>query len=567
MKIIINTELYGLNLKIKRVKSLHKIIFLYLLISFPFIAFSQWSISSSVNTPVSTALLDQQEVRIVSDGRKGAIAAWEDFRFNLSFADIYVQRIDSNGMVKWQNNGLAVCNNIFDQRNLSITETPDHGAIISWSDARNGNWDIYAQKVDSSGTIVWASNGVPVCVKALHQQDVKSVSDMNGGAYFVWVDSVAGFFDIYAQHLDANGNQLLAANGLPVCTSLDKQINARIDIDGSGGCIITWMDKRFGDYDIYAQRIDMNGSVQWTNNGVLVGASAGNQSNPKIEPDGAGGAIIVWQDFRNSNDYDVYAQRINSSGVVQWAPGGVGVCTLVGSSQSAVEVSTKGGINGAIIAWKDGRAGGGASQIYMQMINPSGVAQWASNGILIGNGINPNLCEDGTGGVIVTWQDSSFGDWNVMSQRVDASGNVLWTPGGEKVGSAVDNQTGPKNISDGNGGSIYAFQDKRNLSDFDIYAHHLYSYGSAVGIKENTSGNKKSLCYPNPINNTSVISFEANGKDWFIEIFDSKGLRIHQEKIVGKNSKVLDERYSIGVYFYRIQDVYGNISCGNFVVN
>ncbi|MFN5182779.1 MAG: T9SS type A sorting domain-containing protein [Bacteroidota bacterium] len=527
---------------------------------------AQWDINSLVNTPVSTAILDQQEVRLVSDGFGGAFITWEDFRSNLSFADIYVQRIDKNGFAKWTPNGVNICSNIFDQRNVSISQATNSSAIISWSDARNGNWDIYAQKVDSIGYTQWASNGVPVCVKALNQQDVKSVPDLSGGAYFVWTDSVAGFYDLYAQHLDANGNQLLPAGGLAVCTALDKQINAKIEVDGSGGCIITWMDKRFGDYDIYAQRIDATGNIAWTNNGVLVSSFPGNQSNPKIEPDGAGGAIIAWQDNRNSNDYDVFAQRINSSGAAQWNAGGVGVCTLIGSSQSAVEISTKGGVNGAIIAWKDGRAGGGASQVYMQMLNPSGAAQWTSNGILIGNGINPNLCEDGSGGVIVTWQDSTLGDWNVMGQRVNASGNILWTSGGEKVGNATANQMSPKNVYDGNGGSIFTFQDKRNLADFDIYAHHLYGNGSAVGIFEQVKTKKYSACYPNPVNENSLIVFETSAQQWTLEVFDNLGRIVYSVEVKDTKKVKLSKKLEGGIYFYNAKDIVGNFSLGTFLV-
>jgi len=38
-----------------------------------------------------------------------------------------------------------------------------------------------------------------------------------------------------------------------------------------------------------------------------------------VVSDGAGGAIVTWQDYRSGAAYDIYAQRINGSGVVQWA--------------------------------------------------------------------------------------------------------------------------------------------------------------------------------------------------------------------------------------------------------
>src|SRR5262249_51400896 len=47
------------------------------------------------------------------------------------------------------------------------------------------------------------------------------------------------------------------------------------------------------------------------------------QANPVIVSDGAGGAIVAWQDFRNAGDYDIYVQRVNAAGVPQWTANGV----------------------------------------------------------------------------------------------------------------------------------------------------------------------------------------------------------------------------------------------------
>ncbi len=518
---------------------------------------AQWNSNPSVNTPVSQSVLDQQEVRLVSDSNGGAIMVWEDFRNNASFADIFIQRINTNGYAKWTVNGVGTCTDIFDQRNAAVCPAPSGGAIVAWQDFRNGNWDIYAQKVDSIGYTHWAANGVPVCVKALHQTDVKSVPDLSGGAYFVWVDSVPGTYDIYAQHLDASGNLLWSSSGLPVCTSFDKQTNPRIELDGFGGCIITWMDKRFGDYDIYAQRIDAAGNIKWQANGSLIVAYPLNQSNPKIDPDNLGGAIISWQDFRNGNDYDVYAQRVDSSGAVKWATSGVALCSLVGSSQSAVEICSKGGINGAIIAWKDGRAGGGASQVYMQRIDVNGQVKWQSNGIFVGNGINPNLCEDGNGGVIVTWQDSTLGNWDVLTQRIDSLGNFVWASGGVAVGNAVGSQSSPKNVPDGNGGSIYAFQDKRNLIDFDVYAHHIYFYGSAVGINEISHEVSAKLVYPNPVKSGQVLNFLQDEELLSIDITDLQGKSIHFLQLNGQHSFIVPSTITNGVYLLCVKEKSG----------
>ncbi len=538
----------------------------YLAFSFSLLAiaasaqWSQWSTDPSQNNLISNAVFDQQEIRIVKDGKGGAIMAWEDFRANGTLGDIYAQRISFEGINKWTNNGVVICNNIYDQRNVSITETSDGGAIICWQDARTtaNGLDIYAQRIDSNGVVKWTANGVNVCVKALDQADPKTVSDGQNGIYVVWKDSIAGVFDVYAQHIDSSGNQLWPANGLAICTSMDKQINPRVETDGNGGCIITWMDKRYGDYDVYAQRVNSAGALQWTATGVLVCASPFNQSNPKLDPDGSGGAIIAWQDNRNGNDYDVYAQRINSAGALQWASTGVSMCNLTLSSQSAVEICTKGGINGAIVAWKDDR-GGTFSQVYMQRVDPSGAVQWATNGIQIGNGINPNLCEDGAGGVIATWQDSTSGNWNVYAQRIDAAGNKVWGSTPVDVGIATGGQVSPKNVSDGNGGSIFSFQDKRT-GDLDAYAYHLYANGSPVGINEKAKENIFVSCYPNPASGNTVIENKKSKGNWNLDVYDLSGKKVLSEVVTDKTKFILDvSGLASGMYYIRVSD---NVSAG-----
>src|SRR3990172_12085605 len=98
-----------------------------------------------------------------------------------------------------------------------------------------------------------------------------------------------------------------------ISTAAGYQYSPTIVTDGSGGAIITWHDYRSGNYDIYAQRINANGNVLWTTDGVAISTAANNQEWSTIVADGSGGAIITWQDFRSSN-YDIYSQRVSGSG-------------------------------------------------------------------------------------------------------------------------------------------------------------------------------------------------------------------------------------------------------------
>ncbi|MEX2052671.1 MAG: hypothetical protein WD898_00385, partial [Candidatus Paceibacterota bacterium] len=416
-----------------------------------------------------------------------------------------------------------------------MVEDGNGGAIIAWNDWRNGNRDIYAQKIDSSGNILWTANGVAVAVKSNHQQDAKLIGDGAGGAIIVWQDSSVSEFDIYAQRISNTGTAMWTAGGVIICNAISAQINPRMEIDNSGGAIITWQDKRNGlDYDIYAQRINSSGAFQWAANGVVVCNAAGTQSNPKIEPDGLGGAYIGWQDKRNGN-YDIYANRINPTGAVIWFTNGWGVSVESGN-QSAVDM-TSDGVSGVFFTWKDNR--NGTFDIYYQRADMNGAMQFSVGGnsvfLAAFDQINPNIVGDGVGGAIIVWQDSSAGNWDVKSQRVDASGIQQWILGGVSVGTAANSQTSPKSVSDGSGGCIYTWQDKRNTLNFDVYAHRILSTGVSAEIQESTIY-FASKVFPNPFSSSAVIEINSqNIKDTKFSVYDLLGGKVEMPFVVSQN--------------------------------
>ena len=53
--------------------------------------------------------------------------------------------------------------------------------------------------------------------------------------------------------------------------------------------------------------------AQWQLDATPLSTAASNQEFPTIVSDGAGGAIVTWQDNRSGN-YDIYVQRINAFG-------------------------------------------------------------------------------------------------------------------------------------------------------------------------------------------------------------------------------------------------------------
>jgi hypothetical protein len=419
--------------------------------------------------------------RAVSDGSNGAIIVWNDNRSASTGTDIYVQRVDMDGNVLWMPEGVAVCTAAGSQYNPRLCSDGAGGAVIVWLDASTGKNDIYAQRIDASGNVLWTTNGVAVCTETDNQVSPTPVPDGGGGAIIAWQDYRSGtYYDIYAQRIaGSNGAQLWAAGGREICIAANSQYYPEAVSDGTGGAIITWQDYRGGNYDIYAQHVNTAGVRLWTLDGVVVTAAANNQVSPKITSDGAGGAIIAWHDYRSGSNYDVYTQRMTSGGTASWTANGVAVCTAANSQSDPQLIAD--GSGGAIISWQDGR--GADSDIYGQRVNSSGTALWTANGVLVcgvvGSQSRPALASDGSGGAIIAWEDyRTVGSSDIYAQKVHSTGVVQWSATGIAISSAFSYQEIAQIVSDNFGGAVIAWQDDRSGS-YDIYAGHVDGDGNA----------------------------------------------------------------------------------------
>jgi hypothetical protein len=439
---------------------------------------SVWAYWVQDGSAICAAMGDQLMPAIVSDGAGGAIVTWVDNRSG--FLDIYAQRVNASGAVQWTTDGVALCTATGNQYNPTISSDAAGGAIVTWYDERGGNnHDIYAQRVNASGTVQWTTNGVALCTAAGVQSHPQIISDGAGGAIVTWHDERSGNnYDIYAQRVNASGAVQWTVNGVALCTATSNQAFPTIMSDGAGGTIVTWHDARSGNnYDIYAQRVNASGAVQWTTDGVPLCTAMGDQQVPTITSDGAGGAIVTWHDGRSGNNYDIYAQRVNASGVVQWTTDGVAFCTATGNQYYPTISSDAAG--GTIVTWYDER--GGTWDIYAQRVNASGAVQWTTDGVALctaaGAQQHPQITSDGAGGAIVTWYDERGGsNSDIYAQRVNASGAVQWTTDGVALCTATGVQWYSRITSDGAGGTIVTWWDNRG-GNWDIYAQGIDGHG------------------------------------------------------------------------------------------
>jgi len=137
----------------------------------------------------------------------------------------------------------------------------------------------------------------------------------NGNNYLaVWQDGRSGTsYDIYGCRLDSLGVPV-DSQGILINAAVNDQLNPEIACNNMDYFAV-WQDLRGGSsYDIYAARVAANGIVLDTL-GVCVCAAPGNQIDPAVCFDGVN-YIVVWSDYRNGDNYDIYGAKISPAGVI-----------------------------------------------------------------------------------------------------------------------------------------------------------------------------------------------------------------------------------------------------------
>jgi len=468
---------------------------------------AQWSGDPSVaDTRVIVHSAQQNKPHIVSDGSGGAIVFWIDDRS--SGDNIYYNRLSSEGVTVWASatEGVNLTNNSDYNDINQVISDDEGGAFILWD---NGG-QIWVQHINNMGAKVWPFN-----LLIGDGEDGFLCSDGNGGIIFTWSSYIGNDeYQTYAQLISSEGfTQWYAPgyDGIPVIASAGSRRPMGVTTDGNGGAIIVMVDGRNNTFDeetglnnnldIFAQKIDQYGSTIWGLGGMPVCLALGNQprygdqpsytdyecysqgqQHPCVISDGAGGAIIAWEDYRDdlnngnteyNNNGDIYAQRINGSGIAQWYSDGNEICSAFGDQYSASLMPD--GNGGAVVAWIDKRYGG--ANVYAQKITSYGDTQWSPDGISASNEIyDPyyTMVPDASNtSMLISWATLDNFGYEIRTQKIKVDGGSLaWGTEGVLVCSVGDGQTEPVIAPVGTSGAIVAWTDERNsgTTNLDIYA-------------------------------------------------------------------------------------------------
>jgi hypothetical protein len=462
-----------------------------------------WTSDTLLNNAVVTGFGTTSKSGSVtcSDGAGGVYIAWLDNRNSATTGtDVYVQRLLANGTVAFSTDGILICNAANGQSNLSITPDGSGGAVIAWQDPRTTPSLVYAQRINSVGTILWGGStntlGVNVFQSNTAQQVVPTlVTTSNNEIFVILRDSrnATTGSDLYAQKLNPTTGAPVFTTDLAIVTATNVQTGQVAVADNSGNVLVAWADPRLGTTNsmIYVQKITSTGTLAWAggtaaNGGVALTTSplSNNRSAPQITYMGGGnGAVVAWVDNRNGNtNADIFAQYITeAAGAPQWTANGVGICTETTTSQSSVSLATTS--DGQVFcAWTDPRNNTlNSNDIFGTKIAITNGApfssSWPVNGLAIvdttGSQTNSaaTLLPTSNGGVVISWTDGRGAANDIYYQVISSNAVKLLADKGAPISVAPQAQGSGTLTNAGTDLFICTFQDGRNgTSNSAIYA-------------------------------------------------------------------------------------------------
>ena len=258
---------------------------------------------------ISEAAKDQRLPAVGFDGAD-LLVVWEDFRSDPA-GDIYGARVTPEGEVL-DPAGFVISQAANDQ-NLPAVAFDGTNSLVVWADYRDSTrFHVYGARVTPDGAVLDPSGITITTVPGV--QYAPALASDGANSLVVWQDTRNGTdWDIYGTRVSPQG-EVLDPAGVAVSLAANHQRFPAEVFDGAG-FLVVWQDNRYGsDYDIFGTRVTSQGTAL-DPSGIPVSTAAEDQLLPALGFDGANG-LVVWEDYRDGSDYDIFGARLSPQGTV-----------------------------------------------------------------------------------------------------------------------------------------------------------------------------------------------------------------------------------------------------------
>lgn len=266
---------------------------------------------------VNTTTADTQWDPSVAVGSDGSfVVAWQSYQAGSDY-DVRAQRYDSAGMAQ---GGELVVNSYTQgyQGNTSVAVDDSGNFLVVWESQGQDLSDkgVYGQLFDSAGTPV--GDELQINTTTAANQNDPRITARDGGFAVAWESDLQDGSEetTILQFLDsmgANDGSEMVVN----TQTLGDQEDPAVAVLDDGTFAVAWeSDAQDGDGEgIFVRVFDSNGSPI-SGEMQLNSYTSGDQENPRLAPDGAGGFLAVWSSFGqlDGTSDEIYGRRFDTSG-------------------------------------------------------------------------------------------------------------------------------------------------------------------------------------------------------------------------------------------------------------
>jgi hypothetical protein len=322
------------------------------------------TVTWDVQVTSTTDFLASPRVAGTSDGE--VVVAWTQN------SDAKLQRLDSTGSPLW-GAGVTLTPGA-GSYSPSDLQAGDAGSVVLAFVHQTGAFGsprhLLAQKLDTAGALQWGAGHVAVFDGgSLQNGNFPGFRpDGSGGGVFAWYE--VSPLQCLAQRVDASGSEVFAHNGVVVSTDATRvRVSPSVDYNPSSGeTFVAWLEQSslqdmFG---VYAQKLDASGTRQWSSTGAVLVAVGATQLGNVRTLAYADGAQVFWVEGPSFGSQTIVASRLDGSGSLISGPFDAAT-TSSAKSRLAAESSA---VGFAGLAWADDRVDSGG--VYVQDVNPDG---------------------------------------------------------------------------------------------------------------------------------------------------------------------------------------------------
>jgi hypothetical protein len=369
-----------------------------------------------------------------ADGDSLYVAACSGFR-------ILVYKYDTNGNSLWQNpvtisepGGTGL---LMDSYSVKLVTVNDAGMFITWLERESqGSYDnLYIQKVSPTGQKLWGEDGHHIYGDgSVEIYDYVLKSDSMGGVYLDYnslqVDASGYHCSSYVQHITSAGTMWTQSVLAADITFSGSQGLWLMGAVSNGNLVLCWRGFRDNVSGIFAQVINLQGSLLLNEDGNAIETGYHGYGNEPVLTSGVNSVMAFWLQMNMIGSpyaaWQVRYQKVVDTGNLSLPLNGTALSIGYNQTLSNLQAITSQD-NYTLVTWAENY-----STLRGQMFNPSGSIIWETGGRIITSSLSNSsqykLSTDGNG-INIIWVGNSR---RIFGQRY-AEGEYLWLPSGNQL--------------------------------------------------------------------------------------------------------------------------------------